>query len=360
LVMLALVQPVQAATSASSGTKPVFADYYLWWDGPHWTSHLGPNYPYTQEPNPLPATLDTSSCGTLNNYPGNVETDVSQNLLYDQSNYQTILADVQEAAAAGLTGFAVDWAGDGTTTQTATSYTENQRLAYVFQAVHAVNAQGVAFKIILNYESSASLLTMQQFTNDFNYFLATYGNDPALDHTYSTAPEVIMAGSWKYPDADLQGIYQQFGYSLYLIGDERPTAPAGGYAWDAARAASLDGATWYWSSQDPNTDASSFAIVQSFASTIRSTPNANGTAKIWLAPFTPGYNGMLYYNTSTCVPRNEGQTMHALFDGNLQSNPDGWNFISWNEITEGTYVVPLTRYGDAYINTLKALIQAGQ
>ncbi len=44
----------------------------------------------------------------------------------------------------------------------------------------------------------------------------------------------------------------------------------------------------------------------------------------------------------------------------VQSKPDGWTFISWNEITEGTYIVPLTRYNDAYDNYLASIITNGQ
>lgn len=57
-----------------------------------------------------------------------------------------------------------------------------------------------------------------------------------------------------------------------------------------------------------------------------------------LASLTPGYNATLLYHRPTCVPRNKGQTMHELLTGNSVSEPDGWTFISWNEITEGTYV----------------------
>jgi hypothetical protein len=80
----------------------------------------------------------------------------------------------------------------------------------------------------------------------------------------------------------------------------------------------------------------------------------------WLAPFTPGYNATLLYHTPTCVPRNNGQTMKALFAGNSVSKPDGWTLISWNEISEGSYVVPLTRYATTYLDVLKSITQANR
>ena len=343
--------PQGTKAAPRAGTKPVFVIYYLWWDKGHWTSHLGSNYPSGQSPLPLPATLDGTGCGTVTKYPGNVETDVSQGLAYDQGNPQTILADVELAASTGVTGFAVNWIGDGTTTQTPTSSGNNQRLASLIAAVHQVNAQGKPFKLMLDYQSSAKTLTMTQFTNDFDYFLARYGNDPAFDHTYSPRSEVIMAGTWKYSDADLATVAQTFRSRMYLLGDERPTT------WDASRASSLDGTTYYWSSQNPYANAGSFKQLQSFAATVRSTKNPDGTHKTWLAPFIPGYNPMLLYKTPTCVPRDNGHTMHAVFDGNKASNPDGWTLISWNEISEGSYVVPLTRYGNAYVDQLRTIVQ---
>ena len=92
-----------------------------------------------------------------------------------------------------------------------------------------------------------------------------------------------------------------------------------------------------------------------FADAVRQSPNPDGRQKTWLAPFTPGYNASLLYDSPTCVPRDNGETMRTLFAGNASSKPDGWTLISWNEISEGSYVVPLTRYGTGYTDILKVL-----
>jgi hypothetical protein len=334
-----------------SGAAPVFAFYYLWWDRRHWTSHLGA-YPYNRTGEPLPASLGASQCATVSGYRGNVETDVSPGLRYDQSNPATIIDDVRLAARTGLTGFLVNWVGTGQPQQSPSASSLDTRLKYVISAVHQVNAEGLPFKIILNYQSSARRLSTTQFVNDFNYFLSAYGSDPALDHSFSPLPEVVMAGTWKYSDAELATISKPFRGRMYLIGDEKPSS------WDAARAQYLDGTSYYWSSQNPITNAKSFDTLTSFAQTVRATPNPDGRPKTWLAPFTPGYNAMLLYHTKTCVPRDGGRTMRTLFAGNAASRPDGWTLISWNEITEGTYVVPLTRYGTEYLDVLRSILRA--
>ena len=381
---LTIPATVESNTAASGGkdvllttskSKPVFIIYYLWWDKSHWTSHLGTSYPTTQIPNPLPSTYTedttTNKCGSTTNYPLNVLNDVSQNLAYDQSNYQTVLTDVKQAAATGATGFSVNWIGTGLAGQTEASSDYNKRLAFVFQAVHEINAQGIPFKIMINYQSSASFntttqtgVTLTQFTNDFNYLLATYGSDPALDHTYSPKLENYLAGTWKYQDADMKAMSDLFRPTMYLIGDEKG-GNTGNASWNSTlnnkyHYKFFDAASYYWSSQDPYNNAASFSQLKSFQTEIKSTKNPDGSDKMWLAPFSPGYNGLLYYaGSTTCIPRYAGNTMKLLYDGNLASNPDGWAFISWNEVTEGTYIVPLTRYGDSFTNYLKNIIVNG-
>ncbi len=354
--------PPPAATSAPAPAPvganvpaPVFAFYYMWWDRSHWLSRLGPAYPAAEaEAASLPASLDARGCGATTAYPGNVETDISLGLAYDQSDPATIRRDVEQAAAAGLTGFLVNWIGTGQPGQGASSSAYDQRLANVFDAVHAVNAAGHRFRVILNYQSSAKVIPVNQIVTDVEWFTRTYGQDPALDHTWSSRPEVLLSGSWKYSDVDLGQVSRALRPNAYIIGDEKPSS------WGAGRAAALDGVSYYWSSQDPYRNPASFATLTRFAKDVRATRNPDGTAKTWLSPFTPGYNAALLYKTPTCVPRDDGKTMQVLFAGNRASGPDGWTFISWNEISEGSYVVPLQRYGTKYVDDLAMLLRQGR
>ena len=360
LAMSARPGSAHAVTIRKAQTsKPVFAIYYLWWTNQHWHDLLGGAYPFTQAPNPLPASLDASGCKAVSRYSGNKLTDVSQTrgtqkFAYDQDSAQVVESDVRQAAAHGLSGFSVNWKGSGTAVQSPATNGFNRRLQYVFDAVHKLNSEGVPFKLLLNYQGSSTILSSTSITNDLNYYIARYGKDAAQDHTYSARPEIIWTGSWKYSDAIVSKISQAVRPRVYLIGDEKVAS------WDANAAQSFDGDSYYWSSQDPYGNAASFSQLQKLAASIRSSKNPDGSGKVWLAPFTPGFNSQLRFGGSTCVPRSNGATMHKLFDGNKATSPDGWLFISWNEIAEGTYITPLTRYGDLYLSTIANIIQTNQ
>src|ERR1041384_7989963 len=110
------------ATSSEPVTskKPVYAYYYLWWSAQHWKDKLGPNYPYDASALPLPAQTDADGCNAVSNYPGNQLLDVPATLA-NQDDRRMIQDDIETAKAAGITGFWLNWNGDGTTHQTRTS-----------------------------------------------------------------------------------------------------------------------------------------------------------------------------------------------------------------------------------------------
>ncbi len=326
----------------------MFAFYYLWWDTAHWHARLGPNYPYTDKPLPLPATLSGDGCTVTNNFPGNQLTDVASPL-WTQDDPKQIQSDVALAAATGLAGFAVSWAGTGQPNQKTNSSAFNQRLALLVAAVHQINRQGTPFSLWIAYISSARIRTTTEINNDLSYLDKTYGKDSAFDHSNDGRPTLIMMGSRKYPQSVLDAFSARWRPHFYLVADENWNT------WDAAKAADFDADQYYWSSQNPTANRASFADIDRLAAEVRSTKNPNGSAKQFFAPLAPGYNKVLG-GGSGCVPRLGGQTMVDLHAGNATANPDGWMVISWNEIDEGTYIVPLERYGEQSLSVLKGII----
>jgi hypothetical protein len=286
----------------------------------------------------------------VSSYAGNTLTDVPTRL-YSQDDPGFIEADVREAAAAGLAGFAVNWIGTGSVSQTATSNVYSKRLATMVNAVRKVNAEGIPFKLWLSYKASAKVLTSSAVANDLAYFARTYGSDPVFDRAQSSRTTVIWNGSRKYPVSTLQSMSAAFRSKLRIIGDET--------TWSTARAPYLDGNAYYWSSQNPYSNPQSFAQVKSLAASVRASGrNPDGSAKAWIAPLAPGYNKQLA-GGSSCTPRNGGNTLKTIFNGNRSSNPDAWALISWNEITEGTYIDPMTRFGRQDLDGVRSLVANG-
>ena len=338
---------VPPAGNRAAGTH-VYAYYYLWWSSAHWHDKLGASYPFGASPLPLPATLDVSGCGAVSRYPGNQLTDVPA-ALYSQDDPGLIERHVREAAGAGIAGFLVNWAGTGVANQTRTSVTYSRRLDAMFAAVHKVNAEGIPFKLAISLKD-ANTASVDAISNDLSYLERQYGNDPAYDHTYSGRPMLVWTGSRKHPLGDVRAVSERFRRSFLLIGDETEST------WSDGRAAYLDGDHYYWSTQDPYGNPHSFGQLRSLAAKVRASgANPDGSRKLWFAPVAPGYNSKLN-GGSTCVPRNDGQTMRLLFNGNAATNPDGWTLISWNEIAEGSYIEPLQRYGSRYLQVLSEII----
>jgi len=347
------VQPAPARPAAATTTAPaapMYAFYYLWWSKAHWQSTLGSHYPYSSSPLPLPARLDATGCNPVTNYTGNELTDVPS-ALFSQDDPGRIASDVRQAAAAGLSGFIVNWAGSGTTSQAVTSNPYNRRLQAVVDAVHSINASGVPFKLWISYKASASMLPVSTIINDLGYLKAHYASDPAFDRSKSARPTLIWQGSRKYSVTALQQVTAKYRSSFRILGDE--------LSWSASRAAYLDGDAYYWSSQDPYRNPQSFSQLATLANAVRgSVKNPDGSRKAWVAPLAPGYDKQLA-GGSNCVPRKGGQTMRALYAGNAKTAPDAWGLISWNEVVEGTYIEPLQRYGQQDLSTVHALATGG-
>lgn len=343
--------PSGAGATASTATAPAYAYYYLWWSSRHWRDKLGPSYPYSASPLPLPATLGSSGCPPTSQYPGNQLTDVPAALV-SQDDPAVIERDVRLAADAGLAGFLVNWNGTGLPGQTTQDSSYSRRLASMVAAVHHVQAEGTPFHLWMSLKASATIMTTEAIRNDLDYLARTYAADAAFDRSHGGRILLVWNGSRKYPVDTIRVVSARFRGVFFLVGDE--TAKS----WPDGRATSLDGDAYYWSSQDPYRNPASFGQLQALAAMVRgSGPNPDGTRKLWLAPFAPGYDSLLI-GGSTCVPRNDGATMRALFRGNSATNPDGWTLISWNEVAEGTYVEPLQRYGGRDLAVLRSLLSA--
>ena len=343
------VPTVPRVASTTVPVAPAYAYYYLWWSKSHWHDKLGSAFPYGAKPLPLPATLAPSGCPPRSLYPGNQLTDVPA-ALFTQDDAAVIERDVRLAASSGLSGFLVNWKATGQPGQTTQDSTYSRRLVAMAAAVRRVQAEGIQFHLWLSLKASTTVMTTAAITNDLDYLQRTFASDPAFDRSHGGRIVLVWNGSRRYSLNAVRSVSARFRSKLFLMGDE--TAKS----WPDGRAALLDGNAYYWSSQDPYRNPASFTQLRTLATMVRSSgTNPDGSAKLWVAPFTPGYNTVLL-GGSTCIPRNNGDTMRRLFQGNSKTNPDGWALISWNEVAEGTYVQPLRRNGNRDLAVIKELL----
>ena len=156
---------------------------------------------------------------------------------------------------------------------------------------------------------------------------------------------VTFTGSRKYSDADVLRVSNAVRDRIFLVGDETRSTLT------TTRIAIFDAITYYWSSQDPYGNPASFDQIKEMGDKV------HAAGKRWYAPLNPGYNSSLL-DGGTCVPRRNGDTIRSLWNGNSNSNPDGWGFISWNEIAENTHIKPMQKWGTGSLNALSALIGA--
>jgi len=316
--------------------RPVYAYYYLWWSANHWNNKLGSNYPYGASPLPLPATTDADGCNAVSNYAGNQLLDVPTTLV-SQDDPGAIEDDIRTAKNAGISGFWLNWSGDGTSSQTRTSVTYTRRLAEAF----AASARVGGFRNWISYKA-ASTPSADAIINDLNFVYNEFQNETAWERM-DGKPVVTFTGSRKYSDADVLRISNALRDRMYLVGDEARSTLT------TTRIAMFDAITYYWSSQDP------FGNPQSMSQIKEMGDKVHAAGKRWYAPLNPGYNSQLL-DGGTCIPRRNGDTIRTLWNGNSNSNPDGWGFISWNEIAENTHIKPMQKWGNSSLSVLSALI----
>ena len=181
--------------------------------------------------------------------------------------------------------------------------------------------------------------------NDLNFLYAEFKNETAWERI-DGRPVVTFTGSRKYSDADVLKISNAVRDRMYLVGDESRATMT------TARIAMFDAVTYYWSSQDPFGNPASFKQIKEMGDKV------HAAGKLWFAPINPGYNSSLLDGGQSCIPRRNGDTIRSIWTGNSSSKPDGWGFISWNEIAENTHIKPMQKWGSTSLNVLSELIGA--
>ena len=335
-------QLTASPTMNAPKTPQVYVHYYLWWTQGHWADKLGPAYPLASAP--IPGTMDPNGCNPTVAYHGAQIVDIPAEGLYDQTQAQTFERHIDLAAGAGLKGFLADWQGTGASGQTPASSGYNSRFDLMVKSVDAYNAGhgsrfglGLAYASFGDYSRSAATIVA-----DLRYFYSRYHSDPAFANSYSSKPIVMWLDSRKFAPGTIQAVSQAMEPYVYLLGDETAAS------WQSD-GRYLDGTSYYWSTQNPWSNARAASQIGALADAV----HADG--KRWFAPFIAGYDKQLL--GGSCVERRGTETLSALWRMNGATRPEGWFGISWNEFVENTYLEPSKRYGTTYLDALAALIK---
>ncbi|HST50233.1 endo-1,3-alpha-glucanase family glycosylhydrolase [Jatrophihabitans sp.] len=289
-----------AATStapASPPGPPLFAYYYQWFVPNSWNR----------------AKVDLPELGA-----------------YSSDDPWVMRQHIQQAKAAGITGFIVSWKDTPT----------NTRRLHALATVAAEEKFSLSM-IYQGLDFDRKPLPAARVAADFVTFAKQFAGNPVFARM-GGKPLTIFSGTWAYSAADVARITSGVRPGLLVLSTEKSVE---GYR----RLADVtDGDAYYWSSVNPATNANYAAKLDAMSAAV------HADAKYWIAPFAPGFDARLVGGTKS-VPRNDGRTLRVEYGTALKSSPDALGLISWNEFSENTYVEPSKKFGHRYLDVLAEL-----
>jgi hypothetical protein len=295
--LAAVAAPASSSAAAATPGPALFAYYYQWFVPNSWNR----------------AKVDLPELGA-----------------YSSDDPWVMHKHIQQAKAAGITGFIVSWKDTPTNTR---------RL----RALVTVAAQE-HFQLSMIYQGldfDRHPLPAARVAADFVTFAKQFAANPVFARL-GGKPLTIFSGTWAYSHADVARITSGVRPGLLVLSTEKSVA---GYR----RLADVtDGDAYYWSSVNPATNANYAEKLNAMSAAV------HADAKYWIAPFAPGFDARLVGGTKS-VPRNDGRTLRTEYATALTSSPDALGLISWNEFSENTYVEPSKQFGHRYLDVLSEL-----
>lgn len=293
--------PPTAGATVAAGRVPVLAFFYQWFDAGSWDR----------------AKIDVPAVGR-----------------YSSDDPDIIRGQIHAAQDAGIEGFIVSWKSTAT---------NNRRLRLLMTIASQQN-----FKLAMIYQGldfDRKPQPVERVAADFAVFRNTFASDPVF-YRIDGKPLTILSGSWMFDHSAVESITGAVRDSLLVLSTEKNLD---GYR----RVADVtDGDAYYWSSVDPETNSNYADKLNAMGAAV----HADG--KIWLAPFSPGFDARLVGGTGV-VDRKDGATLITQYQTAQRSSPDILGLISWNEFSENTYVESSKNFGDRYLTVLRQLVLSG-
>jgi hypothetical protein len=291
LVAVALQPP--GAAAAAPGEGAVLAKYYAWFDQDTWRSG---------RPVDLPSQL------------------------YLSSDQRAIERQVDQAKAAGIDGFALNWWGPDNPTDS-----NLQTLLDV--------AAPRDFKVTVDVDLNSPFWASEADVVQSLLYLRRYFTHPSW-YRFDGWPIVSFYGIRKYPVGSWARIREAADPELRA-------------AWIAegdqfAYLQVFDGIHPYSVAWSPNPGAQ-------LASYARRTREYEG--KLWVATVMPGYDDTRLGRGAAgfAVDRESGRYYTRLWQGAIATRPAFVMISSWNEWLEGHQIEPSREYGDHYLKLTREL-----
>lgn len=304
--ILRTTTPTTSSATVPNTQKPVLAFYYMWYK---------------------PSSFSLSTMSDLPVAP------------YTSSDDATIDRQLQEASAAGITGFISSWWGPGDPTD------QNFTKLLAHSAALETNSH-VHFASSIYFESDASALQgTAKIVSALRYLMANDASDPHFFH-WQGKPVFFFwdplgngrtLAQWadirKQVDPNNTTIWSAEGVDMSLLS-----------VFDGIHL--FSGGYWGIQHNDMN------QVDQGFRAQIDAYNQAHHTQKIWAAGIIPGYDDTRIPGRKGAykVPRNNGATYRTSWDAAIASNPDWITITSFNEWFEGAMIEPSVTYHDLYMN----------
>ncbi len=306
--------PTPASSSAAvvNTQKPVLAFYYMWYNTSSWSLSTMSDLPVTP---------------------------------YASSDDATIDRQLQEATAAGITGFISSWWGPG-------DPTDQNFTKLLAHSATLENTTHIHFASSIYFESDAPALQGTAKTvSGLRYLMAHYANDPHFFH-WQGKPVFFFwdplgngrtLAQWaairQQVDPNHTTIWSAEGVNMNLL-----TVFDGIHLFSGA----------YWGIQHNDMNQ----VDQGFRSQINAYNQVHKTQKIWAAGVVPGFNDTKVPGRTNhvVVARNNGATYRSSWTGAISSSPDWITITSFNEWFEGSMIEPSQTYNDLYMNITQQYI----
>jgi phospholipase C len=281
------------AARAAERPDPLFAYYYIWFNGPSWDR----------------AKTDYPVLGR-----------------YTSDDRGVMRQHVAWAKRAGIDGFIVSWKS------TPVLNRRLERLAGVAASEH--------FKLLVIYQGLdfyREPLPAARVARDLDWFRTHLAGRTAF--RAFRKPLVIWSGTWRFSRRDVGSVTRPLRDGLLILASERNVA---GYR---RLAGLVDGDAYYWASVNPRTYPDQAGKLRELGRAVHT------RGGIWIPSAAPGFDARLVGGTSV-VQRRGGDTLREELDAATGSDPDALGLISWNEFSENTHIEPSVRHGSRYLNVV--------